>query len=554
MASNYIDFSDSGQYATASLYRPPKYMRVGNSIVRSPTEFNLSDLYSPKNMYSPLPQALSKPSQVAPVIPNQPQEAIGVTNVPNVENYIQQGGWQKWNTIQGNKVWMPTQRADGTPVQDGDIYTTVDGGKYRWDVNLNTWLKLTRKVDADTGIVKWIIDPEMQPFIGTSRLGDKAGQAVSYESLGKLPEDINTYQGQIDTYSEQLPGYQEQYNKVVSQTVQNVLNAAGYGFWTSDYFNKNYSNTPIGRDIRYVINALNNLIRNGNYDRKTLAKGIKSIFDKKGFRASSYYLAGKILENKETLSSIKDAVDKTQTALLEAKESLAEAQDTKSNLIEGAIGGQDLTNVVNWQPQLEDTIDKFRRGEIEPDIEQLKNGSWAEQWLGNVMEQAQKTGLLVNPFLDNEGNPSQELQNIMDAYNENIANQHIRTMKNLRLAAIQRGHSPNDVYYNEALSNWQAGASMQIASNISDLLVGEMKDSYEFISNALADALRASNRATEADMLQQQMSNQWAQALDDYKMKIESLAQEMADTEAARQGQIITSIVGLITSILGAVL
>ena len=558
MPTNYIDFSTNGDnFQTASLFRPRKYARVGNSVVRSPTQFSLSDLYAPKNIYSPLPQNLSKPPQVAPVLPQQPQEAIGITNTPNVENFVEQGGWQKWNTLEGNQVWMPAQRADKTALQDGDVYTTSDGAKYRWDASLGTWLKIKRVPDPDTGIVKWVIDPEDQPFIGTDALGNKVGQVVSYESLGDIPDDIDTAQGKVTSYTNQLNTYQTQWTNLQQSTLQGALDAIGKGYWTSADFQKKYGNHPVGKAVANTIGQLNSLINNlsSDEDIHSLTNKIKSILASNGWVTSwASVMAKAILGNQDKIATIKDAIDNTKSQLEQARQDLENAKNLESNLPQ-ASGEQQLSDITNWQQQLQDTVDKFRAGDISTNPQDLVNSdNWTERWLGTVLENAQKTGLIVDPFTDANGDLSPEIQNIINTYNENIANAHTQEMKNLRLAAIMRGHSPNDVYYNEALSNWQAGASMEMANNISNLLVNEMQNSYQFISNALADALRASNKATEADMLQNEMSNQWAQALDDYKMKIESLAQEMADTNAAKQGQIITAIIGLVSSILGTVL
>ena len=548
MATNYIDFSNESQYATSSLFRPPKYMRVGNSVVRSPTEFRLSDLYAPKNIYNPLPQAISKAPQVAPVLPQQPPEAIGVTNTPNVEGYVESGGWQKWNTIQGNEVWMPTKRADGTAIQDGDIYNTADGGKYVWNSKFGTWLKLDRKADPNTGVVTWVISDETQPFIGLGALPDNLrSKVVEYANVGNVNKTAyQTWQTGIQKAKSDL----ESLRRDVWANTYHGLTVPGSDLtlapMSSGLIQRRIDiDKQIINDIQIYLNKISAIQRKSRHPGQDLAPIYQEIQQKYGTTDLSHirrihldevnYLKGKIPEADDIWNRLNAP---------EPNKIPAGAQP----------GYQELSNITDWQTQLQDTIDKFRKGEISTNPEDLKNGSWAEQWLGDVVEQAQKTGLLVTPFTDENGNLSPEIQNIIDSYNENIANQHMEIMKNLRLAAIQRGHSPNDVYYNEALSNWQAGVSMQIANNISNMLVGEMQNSYQFVSNALADALKASGRATEAEALQTQMENQWAQALDDYKMQIEALSQEMADTEAARQGQVITAIIGLVTSILGAVI
>ncbi len=542
MASNYIDFSNTGGYATTSLFRPSKYMRVGNSIVRSPTEFNLSELYAPKNIYSPLPQTLSKAPQVAPVLPQQPTSAIPITNTPNVETYAEQDGWQKLNTIEGNTVWMPSKRADQTPIQNGDIYTASDGTKYVY--NNNTWLKLKYVADSKTGQAYYQVD-DLQPFIGSNQIPtNMRGKIVEYVNVGNSPNLHAAWERNINQAKANI----ENLRKGIVNTIYN-RNPVDFttGQLSFDKINSaiNWSKSAI-RDLTALWNQYETATRNR---RRQSARNILQTLQARYGVASGVAISS--LRHK-LLNDI-DYLQKAAKSLTDLNKKLNVPEPTV--LKTGAQAGfQNLGEVTNWQQQLQDTIDKFRKGEISTNPADLANGNWAEQWLGKVIGDAQKTGLLVEPFTDANGNLSPEIQNIINTYNENIANAHTEEMKNLRLAAIQRGHSPNDVYYNKTLSNWQAQASMEMANNISNLLVNEMQNSYQFITNALADALKASNKATEADMLQTEMGNQWAQALDNYKQQVQTLAQEMADTNAARQGQIVTAIIGLISSVLGAVI
>jgi len=179
-------------------------------------------------------------------------------------------------------------------------------------------------------------------------------------------------------------------------------------------------------------------------------------------------------------------------------------------------------------------------------------------WYADVLDNSIKTGSLIDDFhiIDDSGNLviNPELTNLVDTALADVGDQYDRMAKNMQLAAIQNGHSINDVFYSTKVADFNANVSMQISQNMSNIMMKEMESGYKYIANSLTNALRSIGRTTEAEAFATQMATAWTDSQESYQEKIDQMAEDLAEQKSTANGQIWTTIITTAAAVIAAVL
>ena len=213
----------------------------------------------------------------------------------------------------------------------------------------------------------------------------------------------------------------------------------------------------------------------------------------------------------------------------------------------------------SWQTELTDLSDKLGYGEIEYidsetgalDTATLREQGAMGDWFADVLEQSFDTGLIAGDFWQKneetgalEVNP--QLQDLVNNYSDEQIQQQNTFMQELRLKALQQGHSPADPYYSRVLSDYVTNQANTITSYVTDTMQREFEDQYTFIGNSIRDLLMEAGYATESEAFANAIAEKYAAAKDQFDMEMRKMAVELEAVERARRGQFISSLVGTV--------
>jgi len=507
------------------IYKKPKYIQIGTTRVYEPMRVNLDRMY--QRYETPVMPEAPTPKTYTPPMPETyvPTVGMGIT-----EQYPEQEGWQKWTSLTGTEIWMPTKREDGTPIQQGDIYTNTAGEKYYWDANLKTWLKLKPEIDAATGTKKWIIDPEAQPFVGTDRLGDLAGKPVTYETPGVSATDIEqvktNYEAQVDTIT------------------QKAFDAANLGYWVDGTINLD-PNSPAYKEIQNIVNNVKDYIRNLRFQGKSLeavTDDIERLLGSYGNYLRAKMIASGILNNADPLRGLKEQLD----------------YYTQLENLPEALGGKEITpqELVSWTEGFQDLLKQIDEGKItyltdegQLDTSQLRQMGVIGNWFADVLENSYKTGLVAGDIIQyNEQTGQyelapelQEMERQIGLMNEENKRAFQEFNRQLALNAIASGHSLNSGFYSDYIARGIAEYSANVADQISSVMMNEIQSQYQYIANSLVQGLRDIGAEFDTEAFMAEINNQWDQIQQQFQEQIELLAQQASEIEAQRMGEIMTS-------------
>jgi len=211
-----------------------------------------------------------------------------------------------------------------------------------------------------------------------------------------------------------------------------------------------------------------------------------------------------------------------------------------------------------WQENLTGLLDNLDRDEFmdddgEFDIEALRaSDNVMADWVADILEDSSLTGMVAGDFMDEAGNLAPELQSLQDFFNNNpdMAAEQQRFSRSLAHNALQSGRSLNSGFYSDFVAGEVARVNAEVAEYTSGVIMKEIQGQYSYIANSFAQTLREAGRATEADMIQSQLSLAYTEMEQAFDQHSQDLSQRIAEQEAARRGQIFT---GIITTLINLI-
>lgn len=258
--------------------------------------------------------------------------------------------------------------------------------------------------------------------------------------------------------------------------------------------------------------------------------------------------------------------------LTEAKQAYADAKakldELKKN--KGPVNAE--PNIIAPRQQMEDVLQSINTGELKLtndegvlDTTTLRGQGEFGNWMADMLENSYKTGALQSDFYqtDEQGNLIRdeqtgkplyvpELQTMIDYITNGTPedqqrwNQYRRDMAGYALA---QGQTLNSGFYQEQLAQDVAMRASQASEQISSMMTKEIGMQYEYIQNSLANALTQMGYLTNEEQFIDAMRTNYAQIQESYREGIEELAQQVAEAEAARRGDIFGAIIGGIANI-----
>jgi len=522
------------------LYRKPRYTQIGGTRVYEPMRINLDQMYGPRYAPQQLPGAPTPPTYTPPV-PEQPVPTVGMRLG---EEYPEQAGWQKWTTLQGAEAWMP--------VREGDIYTDNLGNKWYYSQSLGKWLQTKWDIDEDLGIRKLIIDPENQPFAGLNQLGNYAGKTLRWEAVGVTPEN------QYEALKSQYETVSENYETTVDDVLLKAFRAQGIEHWITGLNPNIPEDAPIRRTINRIVNNVRNYIANLEFKGKSLEGVIgdlKDIFGKEGWgRSRRSQLAAAILDNSESLVGLKEQIEGLKEPIERLEEQISYFESLPKEDIGQEIG---VGEIKSWSESYQELLEGIESGEItylneqgNLDLTQLRNMGIMGNWFADVLENSYKTGVIGGNIIQyNEETGEyelapelQEMENYIGFQSPEVQEQWREYNRQLALNAIAAGHSLNSGFYSEHAANVIAEYSANVTNQVAQTMMGEIEAQYNYIANSLKQSLVELGVITDGEAFMADMATQWEANQEQYRQQIEALAMEVAETEAARFGDILTSV------------
>ena len=253
----------------------------------------------------------------------------------------------------------------------------------------------------------------------------------------------------------------------------------------------------------------------------------------------------------EAMLSRLDIIDQWLRDKAGWSEELLAAQRAKA---EGHITGIEGYSVTeDWNVGFQDLLDQINAGDIDylTDEGMLDTTTLREQgamgnWLADMLEESYKTGDIAGDFYDEEGNLAPEFQTMMDWFgemDETTRKQYEDYNRAMARHSIQSGHSINSGYYSEAFANSVATRGMQVSEQFATQMMSEMEDQYNYIAKSMEKLLKDMGKDEEAIAFADKIKTERDAVIEEMRQQAELLAAQIGETEAARRGQIISSIV-----------
>jgi len=234
-----------------------------------------------------------------------------------------------------------------------------------------------------------------------------------------------------------------------------------------------------------------------------------------------------------------------------------------------ALQGETVTPVINTEldtmSNYKDTLEGLMTGldngtvDFDPLTGQLLNEDGVAiegamgSWLSGMLAESYTTGDIAGDlFTMNEDGTvtmSQGLQDVLDSYSmmDDRTQQEIaRFNREMAAHAIASGKSLNSGYYSEAVADVMATRTMQVSQIFAERITKEMSSQYEFIANSLGDIMKDFMSEEQRIAFDEGMATQKAATDEMIREQSKLLAASIAETNAARTGQIFSAIFSLI--------
>jgi len=230
-------------------------------------------------------------------------------------------------------------------------------------------------------------------------------------------------------------------------------------------------------------------------------------------------------------------------------------------LEENKTGGN--VNVVNfksvqdnmisgWQEQVSNFMDTLDSGEVSWDADSgtfMSDGEtqsgWVTDWMSEVVKKSYETGGIAGmDYIDAEGNLAPELQTMSDWFDQNldVGEDYARYNRELAANAIASGKSLNSGYYSEAAANAVSNYAAQQTDQIAKVMMEDIGSQFEYISNSIANMMVGIADESKRNAFLNNIQTQKEAIMQQYDQFTKQLAANVAETQAARRGEIITSI------------
>jgi hypothetical protein len=223
---------------------------------------------------------------------------------------------------------------------------------------------------------------------------------------------------------------------------------------------------------------------------------------------------------------------------------------------------EDKADYGSWDTQLTDLVNQIDTGEIgltDEDgllnLDALRNSSNVMgDWMADTIEKSYDTGIIMGEFFqrDAEGNIvlSDDMQQIESYYNDilddDMKDQYAEFRRTLARQGLASGQVMGGSAIAEAVTNYQTQVGTQVAEQVTTKLQSEMADQYDYIARALDKAVAAGRENMEEGMFYDQVKLEQEAALAAYEQQMKDLGFQVAETEAARVGDIFNGILSFI--------
>ncbi len=224
--------------------------------------------------------------------------------------------------------------------------------------------------------------------------------------------------------------------------------------------------------------------------------------------------------------------------------------------IDPTTGTELEADFTNWQDQITDFMGTLESGDItyDPDTgtfvdaEGNTQTGWVADWMKEVVGQSYETGGISGELftIDEDGNIvlAEELQTMSDWFENNpdVQQDYMEYNRQLAAHAIASGKSLNSGYYSEAAANAVSNYAAQQTDQIAQVMMEDIGSQFEYIANSIANMMKDIWKGNQQQMFQEAMATQRAALEQQYDQWTQQMAANVAETNAARQGEIITSI------------
>ena len=511
------------------VFRDNPYVQVGGQQIRTPTSVNLSDMFRTPST----PSGQFDAPAGAQLPPITFDEEVGDVGGIDASDFLANNSeWTRYSGV-GGDYYMPTAG------QPGDFHQGPDGQLYEWREGQG-WVGLEGGAGGDEA---------------TQRLNEFKG-AVSSNTL-HITGNIGILNNAVSSYSS--------YGTLVDGLLTGALNATqaeaqrseAYAAAKAEIYRKygNINQRDHPQEIRQRALDLQQLKQNNARVMDAIegfGEGIRKLTQQAsqlGIDLSNYDL--KTAEGANAVKALIDQklIGKDYVDLLEAT---------------GTTISQDFSTQITSMLEGIDSGDlSFFNENGDLDIDRLRAGNSAEQWLAQVMDSATGSGFLEDDFMqsvqqvdengvpvvDADGNPvmeevfSEEIQGIMNTMDEEMSQQQQRFMQDLKWSAAQQGFSVKDVVFSEARNQFFDEATAQYANEFAGMLDREMDESYTSMANSFNDLLMTTMGAAKAQAFKDEVERQREQALANYQVQNQVLAEEMAQGKANTKSNVIIGLV-----------
>ena len=550
--SDYMSQGNQGD----QVFRDSPYVQVGGQQIRTPTSVNLSDMF--KTPSTPSGQ-FDTPAgaQLPPITFDEP---VGDVGGIDAGDFLESSAeWTKYAGI-GGDYYMPTAG------KTGDFHQGPDGQLYEWREGQG-WVGIEGGAGGDEATqrlneFKGAVSSNTLHITGNIGILDNA--VSSYSSYGTLVDGLKS--GTLSTAqaeAQRSEAYAAEKGKI-QQAYRDALanySYSGPGQGAGEAYKKfEQQQNQIQQQALQKLKASNAKVENAIEGFGDGIKGLTQQASQLGIDLSNYDL--KTAEDANAVKALIDQklIGKDYVGLLEA---------TRTTI------SQDFSTQITSMLEGIDTGDlQFFNEDGDLDLDRLRTGNSAEKWLAQTLDSATGSGFLKDDFMqsvqkvdengvpvvDADGNPvmeevfSEEIQGVMNSMDEEMSQQQQRFMQDLKWSAAQQGFSVRDVIFSESFNQYTDEATAQYANEFAGMLDREMDESYTSMANSFNDLLMTTVGAVKAQAFKDEVERQREQALANYQVQNQVLAEEMAQGQANTRSNVIIGLVSAAAAAFGVIL
>lgn len=502
--------------------REDPFVQVGGQTMRTPTSVNLEDMFRTPGMTPGQFQPPAGP-QVPPIV----IEGLYASEMVTADTFLENSSeWTKYSDV-GGDYYMPSSG------QPGEFHVAPDNSLHEW--KNGSWVPVKDATDR------------LAQFKGT---------------VSKDAYHVSVWRGLLNLHSQTYS---------VQNTVQDLY-AGNIGASAA------IAQLEAGRTARLAeAQAEFDAVP---YANRQSAEGYQAY---EAARIKFQRVTGEINAAFNTMIEGVDGLKQATQSLTQAANSLGlnisdldlstrEGANAAKQLINDALIGKDYTGLLRLQgstitqdfgASVSDMMQEIDAGTFsfydengDLDIDAMIEAGGAQGWFGEALRAATESGFLQSDFMqwvDDDENPdgpqievfSEEIQNIMDAMDDPMAEQHTKFMKDLRHEAALQGFSIEDVIISKQRLAYETEATAQFANEFAGMLDREMEASYTSMGVSLESLIRQKLGETKALEFKTEYERQMTEALKDYQLQDQILAEEMAQE---RQKNHFNILIGLISA------